>query len=81
MVVKKRMNRRGSKRPSPKFQLAEGETLDYKNFPLLKRFLNERGKLISRRLTGLNAKQQRALTQAVKVARILALLPSGSVKY
>jgi small subunit ribosomal protein S18 len=49
--------------------------LDYKDVELLGRFLTEQGKILPRRLTGLTAKQQHALTRAVKKARILALLP------
>lgn len=48
---------------------------DYKNLKTLKKFITEQGKIQPRRLTKLTAKQQRALTRAVKQARILALLP------
>ena len=48
---------------------------DYKDTELLRKFITERGKILPRRITGLTAKQQRALTTAVKRARILALLP------
>jgi small subunit ribosomal protein S18 len=51
------------------------EAIDYKNPDLLKRFVTESGKILPRRLTGLTAKQQRDLTNAVKRARIVALLP------
>jgi small subunit ribosomal protein S18 len=49
--------------------------IDYKDVDLLKKFITERGKILPRRLTGLTAKQQRDLTNAVKRARIVALLP------
>ncbi|MFZ9534615.1 MAG: 30S ribosomal protein S18, partial [Vulcanococcus sp.] len=52
-----------------------GEPIDYKDVDLLKKFITERGKILPRRLTGLTAKQQRDLTNAVKRARIMALLP------
>lgn len=52
-----------------------GEPIDYKDVELLRRFITERGKILSRRITGLTAKQQRDLTKAVKQARLLALLP------
>jgi small subunit ribosomal protein S18 len=52
-----------------------GEPIDYKDVDLLRRFITERGKILPRRITGLTAKQQRQLTQSVKRARILALLP------
>jgi small subunit ribosomal protein S18 len=51
------------------------EPIDYKDLDLLKKFITERGKILPRRITGLTAKQQRDLTDAVKKARILALLP------
>jgi small subunit ribosomal protein S18 len=51
------------------------EPIDYKDIDLLRRFITERGKILPRRITGLTAKQQRDLTQSVKRARVLALLP------
>ena len=60
------------KRLSP---IKPGEPIDYKDIDLLKKFITERGKILPRRLTGLTAKQQRDLTNAVKRARIMALLP------
>ena len=56
-------------------QIKPGEPIDYKDVDLLKKFITERGKILPRRLTGLTAKQQRDLTNAVKRARIVALLP------
>ncbi|NCJ05974.1 30S ribosomal protein S18 [Synechococcales cyanobacterium C] len=52
-----------------------GDPIDYKDIDLLRRFITERGKILPRRITGLTAKQQRDLTQSIKRARILALLP------
>ena len=49
--------------------------LDYKNPEQLKKFVNERGKILPRRITGNCAKHQRALTVAIKRARHLALMP------
>ena len=49
--------------------------LDYKNPDQLKKFVNDRGKISPRRVTGLCAKHQRDLTIAVKRARHIALLP------
>nr|YP_009295321.1 ribosomal protein S18 [Dasya binghamiae]AOH77333.1 ribosomal protein S18 [Dasya binghamiae] len=51
------------------------ETLDYKDIDMLRKFINDQGKILSRRLTGLNAKQQKQITKSIKRARILALLP------
>ena len=60
------------KRLSP---IKPGDPIDYKDVDLLKKFITERGKILPRRLTGLTAKQQRDLTNAVKRARLVALLP------
>ncbi len=53
----------------------EREYIDYKDTEFLQRFMNEQGKLLPRRVTGISAKAQRQLTRAVKRARHLALLP------
>ena len=49
--------------------------IDYKDTKLLRYFITERGKIIPRRISGACAKHQRALTQAIKRARTVALLP------
>lgn len=49
--------------------------IDYKNPQLLKSFLTDRGKIVPARISGVNAKQQRQITQAIKRARMLALIP------
>ena len=49
--------------------------LDYKNTELLKRFINESGKIRPRRQTGTCAKHQRTLAQEIKRARHIAFLP------
>lgn len=51
------------------------EYVDYTNTKLLQRFINDQGKILPRRITGVTALQQRAVTRAVKYARHLALLP------
>jgi small subunit ribosomal protein S18 len=51
------------------------EAIDYKDLNLLRRFLSDRGKTRSRRVTGLSRKHQQQLALAVKRARELALLP------
>lgn len=48
---------------------------EYKDVQLLQKFMTERGKIIGRVRTGVTAKQQRALTKAVKQARHVGLLP------
>ncbi len=62
----------GRRKPNP---LGAAETVDFKDVQLLKYFVSERGKLLPRRITGVTAKQQRRVAQAVKRARHLGLLP------
>jgi small subunit ribosomal protein S18 len=49
--------------------------VDYKDAEFLKRFLNEQGKILPRRITGTSLKYQRKVSTAIKRARHLALLP------
>jgi len=49
--------------------------IDYKDGDILRKYITERGKILPRRITGTCAKHQRALAQAIKRARIIALLP------
>ena len=49
--------------------------IDYNDAEFLKKFLNEQGKILPRRLTGTSLKFQKKVSQAVKRARHLALLP------
>lgn len=53
--------------------------IDYKDIKLLQRFISERGKMLPRRITSVSAKKQRLLSQAIKRARNLALLPFVAV--
>jgi len=49
--------------------------IDYKDVKLLQTFIAENGKILPRRLSGLSAYQQRKITEAIKRARNIALLP------
>lgn len=49
--------------------------LDYKDVGRLSKFLTERGKILPARISGSCAKHQRTLTEAIKRARFVALLP------
>ncbi len=49
--------------------------IDYMDVKLLQRFISERGKIVPSRITAVSAKKQRELSQAIKRARHLALLP------
>ena len=51
------------------------QEIDYKDYELLREFMTEQGKIIPRRLTGANAKQQRQVTRAIRKARVMGLLP------
>lgn len=51
------------------------DDINYKNVPLLSRFLDRRGRIMSRRKTRVSAKMQRRIVREVKRARHLALLP------
>lgn len=50
-------------------------TLDYKDIDLLRKFINDQSKILSRRSNGLTAKQQKQVTKSIKRARFLGLLP------
>ncbi len=49
--------------------------IDYKDAGRLRRFTSERGKILPRRMTGVCAAHQRQVTEAIKRARHIALLP------
>lgn len=81
MATRSRRSRRSFRGPidQPKkycrFKKAGIKYVDYKDPEFLKKFLNEQGKLLPRRITGNSLKFQRRVAQAVKRARHLALLP------
>ena len=58
-----------------RFKKAKIKFIDYKDPEFLKKFLNEQGKILPRRITGTSVKYQKKLATAVKRARHLALLP------
>ena len=51
------------------------DELDYKDVAKLRKFITEKGKIVPRRMSGTCAKHQRIVTEAVKRAREMALLP------
>ena len=65
---------------TPRFILPADAKINYKDISLLQKYLTERGKIMSRSLSGLTAKQQRTMALAIKWARYLAILPVGSSK-
>jgi small subunit ribosomal protein S18 len=67
------VNPRKKKRVVYKFK--EEDVVDYKDVALLRKFMSDRGKIRSRRVTGLSPKRQREIAMAIKNAREMALLP------
>ena len=67
-------NRRGRRRVC-RFCVDKVEHIDYKDVNRLRNYVTDRGKILPRRISGNCAKHQRMLTEAVKKARIVALLP------
>ena len=59
----------------PELNLDDINTINYKDTKFLSNFISDQGKILPRRLTGLNSKQQKRVTKLIKRARIAALLP------
>ncbi|MGW2614394.1 30S ribosomal protein S18 [Streptomyces sp. NPDC001500] len=59
---------------------ADLASVDHKDTDLLRKFLSDRGKIRSRRVTRVTAQQQRQLSRAVKNAREMALLPCTTTR-
>ena len=74
-VQKDRDNRRGAKKKFCVFCKDKSDWVDYKDVNLLRRFMSDRGKIRSRRVSGNCAQHQREVAVAIKTARELALLP------
>ena len=67
------VNPRKRKRVVHKF--ADDDYVDYKDVALLRKFMSDRGKIRSRRVTGLSPRRQREVATAIKNAREMAMLP------
>ena len=74
---KKPYNKKG-RRKVCSFCVDKVESIDYKEFAKLGRFVSDRSKILPRRVTGTCALHQRALTTAIKRARHVALMPFWS---
>jgi small subunit ribosomal protein S18 len=66
--------KRFQRRKFCRFCAEKSEYIDYKDIKILRNYLTERGKLLPRRMTGVCAKHQRSLTEAVMRARNIAIL-------
>ncbi len=78
VVEDKIPQRRYKKQPRKKvciFCVDKIDHIDYKDVNRLRKFITEKGKIIPKRQTGTCSKHQRALTQAIKRARFMALIP------
>ena len=67
-------NRRSRKRVCS-FCVEKATDIDYKDLNKLRKYVTDRGKILPRRISGNCAKHQRCLTEAIKKARVVALLP------
>ena len=56
-------------------QMCAGKSVDYKDVMIVSNYVNEKGKIMPRRMTGACAKHQRHIAQQIKWARYMALLP------
>ena len=55
--------------------MCAGKQINYKDVEILKKYVNEKGKILPRRVTGACAKHQRYIAEQIKKARMIALLP------
>ena len=55
--------------------MCTGKDIDYKDVDILKKYINDKGKILPRRVTGACAKHQRHIAEQIKKARSIALLP------
>ncbi|MFF3390155.1 30S ribosomal protein S18 [Streptomyces sp. NPDC002669] len=80
MVRRQEPRKPAKNRPNP-LDAAKITYIDYKDTDLLRKFISDRGKIRSRRVTRISSQQQRQVAAAIKNAREMALLPhSGSSK-
>ena len=56
-------------------QMCAGKTVDYKDAAIVSKYINEKGKILPRRMTGACAKHQRHIANQIKRARFMAILP------
>ena len=55
--------------------MCDGWSVDYKDVMIVSKYINEKGKILPRRMTGACAKHQRHIANQIKIARYMALLP------
>jgi len=72
---KVQVKRRVKRRKACYFLANKITGIDYKNILLLRKFITDRGKIVPRRNSGVSAKWQRKLSEAIKRARYIGLIP------
>ncbi len=78
-VIKKKERFLPARKKFCRFCVDKTKTLDYKDVKKLEMFIRERGKIVPSRNSGNCAKHQRRLTEAIKQARFLSLVPYSRV--
>ncbi len=74
-LINEPVNRNDNKKKYCRFKKNGIKYIDYKDANFLLKFVNEQGKILPRRITGTSAKYQKKVTQAVKRARHIGILP------
>lgn len=73
--MEKKMVRYFRRRKFCRFTADENQKIDYKDIVMLKNYITESGKVVPSRITGTCAKYQRQLSNAIKKARYLSMIP------
>ena len=74
ITAKKPVRKLGRKKVCA-FCVEKATSIDYKDVNKLKKYVTEKGKMLPRRMTGVCSEHQRDLAEAIKKARVMALLP------
>ena len=64
-----------SKRRKKICHMCAGKSVDYKDVPIISKYISENGKILQRRVTGTCAKHQREVAKQVKLARFMGFIP------
>ena len=56
-------------------QMCAGKSVDYKDVPIILKYVNDKGKILPRRMTGACSQHQRHIVKQIKLARFMALIP------
>lgn len=75
MAYDRDRNKNRKRKKVCQFCVDKSDVIDYKDTSKLRRYVSERSKILPRRMTGICAQHQRELTESIKRARQIALLP------